>query len=69
MVFLRLNIGKTNIQNNLSNKAKGECPMGKAGKPNSLGPLQKYQEIMKLVSAAYFQRVSVSVSLMFQLYF
>lgn len=54
MVFLRLNIGKTDIQNNLPYKAKGERPMGKPGKPNSLGLLKKDQKIMKSVSAAYF---------------
>lgn len=54
MVFLRLKTGKTNIQNNLPSKAKGECPVGKAGKSNSLGLLKKDQKITKLVSVAYF---------------
>lgn len=35
MVFLQLNTGKTNIQSDLPNKAKGEHFMGKAGKPRT----------------------------------
>lgn len=44
-----------NQQGNLTNKAKGEHPMSKVGKPNGLVPMQEAQKIMKMVSVADFQ--------------
>lgn len=44
-----------NQQGNLTNKAKGEHPMSKVGKPNGIVPMQEAQKIMKMVSVADFQ--------------
>lgn len=46
MVFLRVNIGNTNIQTNLPNKAK-RVSHENGRKANSLGLLKRDQKIMK----------------------
>lgn len=67
--LLRLNTGKTNIQNNLSTKVKGESPTGKVGKPNSLRLLKKDQKTIKLVGAAYFHEFQYQFCLCFNCIF